>query len=175
MANQYFPDKIRGVVVPDDDKVQLGTTLKPINSVIASTATITTLTATTQGATTFSGAVTASGGVINPVGATTGTITKPGVFIGAVDAAYVLPLAASFPGSLITIITGTASAGTGLTIAPGGTDKIQAMTKASGGTALTDKTTVTNTGATDVVGDCMVLQSDGVSNWRAVSIIGTWA
>jgi hypothetical protein len=152
----------------------LGTPLRPINDI--QTGTITTTGKATIDHAAVTGALVASGGLIT--GATTGasgaTVTGQ-VYVGAVDAAFTLPAASGNGGGIITIITGVASAGTGLTIAPIGSDKIQAMTKASGGTALTDKTTVTNTGATDVVGDCMVLQSDGASNWRAISIIGIWA
>ncbi len=181
----FFDDKgkVKGNIVPAEKGLtKIGSPAVPVADIQADSATIAALTATALAAPTisgtvaFTGAVTASGGLKTAATTAASGATVAGqLYVGVVDAAFTLPLAASNPGAIITIVTGVASAGTGLTIAPTGSDKIQAMTKASGGTALTDKTTVTNSGASDVVGDCMVLQSDGVSNWRAISIIGTWA
>lgn len=74
MANQYFPDTIRGVVVPDDANVKIGTSAKPISDIQARTLTASsTITASAVAATTVTatGAVTGSGFVQTVSGLTT--------------------------------------------------------------------------------------------------------
>jgi hypothetical protein len=97
------------------------------------------------------------------------------VYIAVVDGAFTLPLAAAAPGAEFTIITGVASGGTGVTILRAGADVMNAKTLPAGGTAITGATTITNTGASDVVWDRMTMKSDGVAGWYAVEQSGIWA
>jgi hypothetical protein len=95
-------------------------------------------------------------------------------FVGVVDAAYTLPLASVGNGVHFKIMCGALSVGTGLTITRAGSDTIESRVSATGA-VLAGKTTITNSGATDVVGDMQWLISDGVSAWRCIGVIGTWA
>jgi hypothetical protein len=91
--------------------------------------------------------------------------------IGVVDAVFTLP--APTAGVWYTIVTGVASAGTGLAITATST-LIQGKTTSAGTTAITNATTITNSGATDVVGDYITIRSDG-TKWYVVGQSGTYA
>ena len=90
-------------------------------------------------------------------------------FVGAVDAVFTLP-AASLPGTFYQIVTGTASAGTGLRVTATGSFTILAA-----GVSTAGNGSITNSGASDVIGDGLILISDGVSQWVGVAARGTWA
>lgn len=149
-------------------------TLKIVSDPFRSTQTIAVTYSTTGG-------VTASGGFAFPA---TSLATASRALVAAdsgkllvavVDGAYTLPLAAAVPGAQFTVMTGVASAGTGVTITRAGADVINAKTTSAGTVAITGATTVTNTGATDVVWDYMTLRSDGVAGWYSVGQTGVWA
>lgn len=118
--------------------------------------------------------------VLLAAGSQTLTAAQAGaVIIAAVDAAFVLPLASTMPGGRFTVITGTASAGTGVVITANAADKINAKTFPGNATgvsvAITAAQAITNTGASDVVWDRITLVSNGVTNWYAISQVGIWA
>jgi hypothetical protein len=104
------------------------------------------------------------------------TIADSGaVLVAVVDGAYTLPAAAAAPGMIVTIMTGVASAGTGVRITRAGSDVINGKTTSAGTTAITSATTYTNSGASDVVWDYVTLISDGVLGWYSIGQSGTWA
>lgn len=165
--------EIDGTLKPAPGRTaNLGTPLHPISDIQAKTMTAT-------------GAITASGGVTGTVtgsasllpetaGPTSGALTAAmsgRLCIGVVDAVYTLP--APTAGVWYTIVTGVASAGTGLQITATST-LIQGKTTSAGTTAITDATTLTNSGATDVVGDYITIRSDG-TKWYVVGQSGTYA
>lgn len=126
---------------------------------------------------TLTGAITMTGAVRQPavnLAAASQTLTAAQsgqTFVGVVDAAFTLPAAATVgAGVHYYIVTGVASAGTGLTVVANAADDIFAagVDTAAGGT-------ITNSGASDVIGDNLHLVSDGVSRWVGVSARGTWA
>jgi hypothetical protein len=140
-------------------------------------------TTTLSGTTTISGALATTGALTttaaqhpSTAGPTTGALTAAmsgRLCVGAIDADYDLPAAANNAGVWYTFITGTVSAGTGVAITATAA-VIQGKTTPDGGTAITNATTITNTGATDVVGDMVTLRCDG-TNWWMTSISGIWA
>lgn len=180
--------RFKGAFVPADDLSDIGTTDKPVRNIVSKAATVT-------------GTLTASGGVTgnitgNVTGNVTGSATKMAgvnlavatpkivtaaesgqVFVGVVDCAFTLPTAAAAGnGAYYTFITGVASAGTGLTITRSGSDTIDGVTGSSlTPTAITNATSLTNSGASDVKGDYVTLVSDGVSKWLMINVVGTWA
>lgn len=182
-----FYNPFKGSFVPADDVAQIGTAAKPVNKVTATTVAATTATvsgaATVGGALTVTGALTTgsiagpiNGPVFNALASTTLTSTHVGgTIIAPVDGAYTMPAAASFPGGRITVITGVASAGTGVRLTRAGSDTLEGKTTPAGTVAITGATTYTNSGAGDVVGDHVTFVSDGVSKWWAVAQSGTWA
>lgn len=181
-----FYNPFKGSFVPADDVAQIGTAAKPVNKVTATTVAATT--ATVSGAATVGGALTVTGAfsagsqaapILAPVfvDLASTTLTSAhvgGTIIAPVDGAYTLPAAASFPGGRITVITGVASAGTGVRLTRAGSDTIEGKTTTTG-TALAAASTLTNAGASDVAGDFVTLVSDGVSKWRVVGQSGTYA
>lgn len=107
------------------------------------------------------------------LGATTQTLTAAQsgqVFVGAVDAVFTLPAAATAGRVWYSFVTGAASVGTGLRITANAADDIFAagVDTAAGGS-------ITNSGATDVIGDGVILVSDGVSRWTGIAARGIWA
>lgn len=92
-------------------------------------------------------------------------------FVGVVDAVFTLPAAApATKGVRYTVSCGGASAGVGLSISPDAADHI----RGAGLTAVDNKDLI-NPGATDVIGDCVSLDCDGVDGWIITSVAGTWA
>lgn len=162
-----------GKLIGADDTAQIGSAERPA---VIEAKTIT-----------ASGAITASGGVVGNISGTAGTlklgstnlaagtqavtVAQTGqIFIGAVDAVFTLPLATVGAGVYFTFVTGVASAGTGLRVTAVTPDDIFGAgvdTAAAG--------SITNSGATDVIGDTVTLVSDGVSRWTAVVARGIWA
>jgi hypothetical protein len=181
-----FYSPFKGRFVPSDDMAEIGSAVNPVKNITATALTTATLAAsgaaTVGGALTVTGALTAgslAGPIIGPVFNALASTTLTGTHVGGtviapVDGAYTLPAAASFPGGRITVITGAASAGTGVRLTRAGADTIEGKTTVTG-TALTGNTTYTNSGASDVVGDSVTLVSDGVSKWWMVAQSGTWA
>ena len=118
--------------------------------------------------------VTGSSALPSTAGPTSGALTAAmsgRLCIGVVDAVYTLP--APTAGVWYTIVTGVASAGTGLVITATST-LIQGKTTSAGTTAITDATSITNSGASDVVGDYVTIRSDG-TKWWVVGQSGTYA
>ena len=171
-----FYDPVKGRLVPSDDMAEIGSSVQPFKNVTA-----TTLTGAVVGNVTGNITGNVTGNVtgystleVDTAGPTSGALTTAmsgRLCIGVVDAAYTLP--APTAGVWYTIITGVASAGTGLTITATG-PFIQGKTTAAGTTAITDATTLTNSGASDVVGDYVILRSNGTS-WWVVGQSGTYA
>ena len=92
------------------------------------------------------------------------------IFIGVVDAVFTLPLAtADLSGIRYTFVTGVASASTGVVLTPGTGDAIFG----GGLTAVADES-LTNTGATDVLGDQVTVVCDG-TGWLITQLVGIWA
>ncbi len=92
-------------------------------------------------------------------------------FVGAVDAVFTLPATATVgAGVHYHIVTGVASAGTGLRVTANAADDIFAagVDTAAGGS-------ITNSGATDVIGDHVTLVSTGAGRWVGINSRGTWA
>lgn len=86
--------------------------------------------------------------------ATSGTFTLPAV-------------SAANKGHRVTLVTKSLpTSGAGTAIAPNASDRIGFKA---------DNTAYTNSAATDVLGDNMVLESDGVDGWIIVSQRGIWA
>lgn len=101
----------------------------------------------------------------------TGAVTAAqsgGVFVCTVDAVITLPSTAA--GLTYTFINGALSSGTGLSISPAAADNI-----ISTGLTAVDNKDLINSGATDVVGDCVTLVGDGVDGWIVTNMRGTWA
>lgn len=134
----------------------------------------TVVTYSTAGAIIQSGAVTSSRQPAVNLAAASQTLTAAQsgqTFVGVVDAVFTLPAAATVgAGVHYYIVTGVASGGTGLVVTANGADDIFAagVDTAAGGS-------ITNSGATDAIGDNVHLVSDGVSRWVGVSARGTWA
>ncbi len=188
MAHQgEFYTPFKGRFSPADDMAEIGSASKPVKNITATALTTATLAAsgaaTVGGALTVTGALAAgslsgpiNGPVFNALASTTLTATHVGgTIIAPVDGAYTMPAAATFPGGRITVITGVASAGTGVRLTRAGSDTLEGKTTPAGTVAITGATTYTNTGASDVVGDHVTMVSDGVSKWWAVAQSGTWA
>ena len=92
-------------------------------------------------------------------------------FVGAVDAVFTLPAAASATkGVSYEFETGAVSAGTGLSISPAAADHIR-----GNGLTSTDDKDLVNTGATDRLGDSVRIYCDGVDGWVIEAVVGTWA
>jgi len=92
-------------------------------------------------------------------------------FVGAVDAVFTLPAAASATkGVWYEFECGAVSAGTGLSVSPAAADHIR-----GNGLTSVDNKDLINTGATDRLGDMVRLYCDGVDGWVIEQIIGTWA
>ena len=91
-------------------------------------------------------------------------------FVGAVDAVFTLPSAATAgAGCTYEFETGALSAGTGLSISPAAADHIR-----GNGLTSVDNKDLINSGATDRLGDMVSIYSDG-ADWVIDAIIGTWA
>ena len=105
--------------------------------------------------------------------AATQTVTRKQtneIFIGVVDGVFTLPaIDTTLSGIRYTFVTGVASAVTGLRVTPAAADNIF-----GGGLTAVDGESLTNTAATDVLGDQVTLVCDGV-NWLITQLIGTWA
>lgn len=86
---------------------------------------------------------------------------------------FTLP-AASTAGLVYTFICG--NAGGEILINPTGTNTFSIQDAANGASIVTASSTgIKNTAATNVVGDCITLISDGSSQWQMISESGTWA
>ena len=165
-------------IIPDDHrKINLGDSTHEFNDIRAATATIGTVTGNLTGNVTgdVTGTVTGAS-TLMPVtaGPTSGALSvamSGRLCIGVVDAVYTLP--APTAGVWYTIVTGVASAGTGLVVTATST-LIQGKTTSAGTTAITDATSITNSGASDVVGDYVTIRSDG-TKWWVVGQSGTYA
>ena len=168
-------------IVPDDHrKVNLGDSTHEFKAVRAETVTADTVTAALVGDVTGNVAGTLTGGATfatsfpgtaGPTSGALSTAMSGRLCIGVVDAVYTLP--APTAGVWYTIVTGVVSAGTGLVITATST-LIQGKTTSAGTTAITDATSITNAGASDVVGDYVTIRSDG-TNWWVVGQSGTYA
>lgn len=90
------------------------------------------------------------------------------VVVTGTDKTVTLP--ATELGLVFTIVTGAASATTGLSVSPAAADQIIG----NGFTPADDKDAI-NTAATDVVGDHITLVGDGASGWYVINVGGTWA
>ena len=178
MAN---PPGVTSHIVPDDHrKVNLGDATHEFKDIRATTVTADTVTGAVVGNITgnvtgnVTGFATLAPSTITPA---TGAVTAADsgkLLVGAVDAAWELPAIAAVPsGTWFTFLTGTASAGAGVTIVATAA-VIQGKTTPDGTTAITNATTLTNTPGTDVVGDWVTLRSDG-TNWRMVGLSGIYA
>jgi hypothetical protein len=92
-------------------------------------------------------------------------------FVGVVDAVFTLPKAVANRGLRYVFICGVASAGAGLTVNPNAADFISGY----GLTAVVNKG-IQDTGATDVVGDQIVVTENAAgTGWLVTDKIGTWA
>lgn len=165
-------------VIPDDHrKVNLGDAAHEFNAIRAATVTADTVTANVTGNITgdITGNVTGYATLMpSTAGPTSGALSvamSGRLCIGVVDAVYTLP--APTAGVWYTIVTGVASAGTGLAITATST-LIQGKTTSAGTVAITNATTITNSGASDVVGDYVTIRSDG-TKWWVVGQSGTYA
>jgi hypothetical protein len=85
------------------------------------------------------------------------------IIAGAVDLVITLP--ATVAGVYFTFCQQAVSAGTGLSISPNAADNI------AGGT---DDKDYINTGATDVLGDCLTIVGNGTTGWVVVEKGGIW-
>lgn len=93
------------------------------------------------------------------------------IYVGAVDAVFTLPKSVVGRSLQFTFITGVASAGVGLRVAPFLGDVISG----AGFTAVASEA-AQNSGATDVIGDQIVVTENGLgTGWVATNRIGTWA
>ena len=155
---------------PRGGEGRLGSNNRPITDIVAKT-----VTATTGFTGDLTGNVTPTAQLAaTTAGPTSGALTAAmsgRLCIGVVDAVYTLP--APTAGVWYTIVTGVASAGTGLAITATST-LIQGKTDSGGATAITNATTITNSGASDVVGDFVTIRSDG-TKWWVVAQSGTYA
>jgi len=167
-------------IVPDDHrKVNLGDATHEFNSVRAATVTADTVTAAVVGNITGNivGAIDATTALELPstAGPTSGALTAAmsgRLCIAVVDAVYTLP--APTAGVWYTIWTGVASVGTGVVVTATSTLIQAKVSNAAAAAAITDATSITNTGATDIVGDQVTIRSDG-TRWFVTSQSGTWA
>lgn len=178
-----IPEAVTKHIIPEDHrKVNLGDSTHEFNAIRAASVTADTFTGNVTG--NLTGNVT--GNVNNPkryssvqLAKASGALTTADcgtLIVAVVDGAYTLPSAATAgAGAIISVMTGVASAGTGVVITRAGSDTINAKTTSAGSTAITGATSVTNSGATDVVWDYMELVSDGVDKWYSVGQTGTWA
>jgi hypothetical protein len=93
-------------------------------------------------------------------------------FVGAVDAVFTLPAAAAATkGVYYEFECGAVSGGTGLSISPAAADHIR-----GNGLTSVDNKDLINSGASDRLGDSVVLYCDGVDGWViAGAPVGTWA
>ena len=172
----YAP--VKGRLAASDDMAELGSAAQPFNAVNVRTLAVTG-NETVAGALTVTGAITGTvtgASTLEPTtaGPTSGALTAAmsgRLCIGVVDAVYTLP--APTAGVWYTIVTGVASAGTGLVVTATST-LIQGKTTSAGTTAITNATSITNSGASDVVGDYVTIRSDG-TNWWVVGQSGTYA
>lgn len=90
----------------------------------------------------------------------------------AADVVFTLPSTAA--GLVYRFITGSLSAGTGLSVSPAAADKIMGSI---GSVAITsaDNKDLINTGATDVLGDSLTIMGDGADGWYIIHGTGVWA
>ena len=117
-------------------------------------------------------------GTFHPLASTTRVISTAvdltldrddsGCHVVVTGADKVVTLPATGAGWVYTITRGNGglSSGTGLSISPNASDKIN---------AAADDTDLVNTGATDAVGDSVTLVGDGAGGWYTTSVVGTWA
>ena len=88
------------------------------------------------------------------------------VIVTAADKVITLPATQAGLTYTITLGNGGLSSGTGLSVSPNASDKINAKA---------DDADLVNTGATDAVGDSVTVVGDGADGWVVVSQTGTWA
>ncbi len=74
-------------------------------------------------------------------------------------------------GLWFTIVTAVASSGTGTSVSPYSTDKIQGL----GIISPTDNKDFINSGASDAAGDFLTVVGDGSDGWWVADSRGTWA
>jgi len=87
------------------------------------------------------------------------------VIVTAADKVITLPATQAGLQYTITLGNGGLSSGTGLSISPNASDKIN---------AAADDTDYVNTGATDAVGDSVTVVGDGAGGWYITDQTGTW-
>lgn len=86
---------------------------------------------------------------------------------GAATVTFTLPAVSSAnKGMRITVVVKTLPTGVGTSLSPNAADRI--IYKA-------DDADLVNTAATDVLGDLVTVESDGVDGWIVVAKIGIWA
>jgi len=166
-------------LVPDDHRrVNLGDATHEFNRVRAATVTADTVTAAVVGNITgnITGDVTGfATDFPDTAGPTSGALSvamSGRLCIAVVDAVFTLP--APTAGVWYTIWTGVASAGTGVVVTATSTLIQAKVSNAAAAAAITNATSITNSGATDIVGDQVTIRSDG-TRWFVTSQSGTWA
>ncbi len=134
---------------------------------------------TTLATTTINGTLVSKRGVsiVPLVGSTTlTTALSDTVYIAASttqEQTFTLPSALN-AGLVFTFIA--ASAGGAISVVPAGSDTISIKASEGGASVVTaGGIGITNTAATNVVGDHITLVSDGVSQWHMISQSGIWA
>lgn len=167
-------------ITPDtSEKVTLGSALRRFKEIVVGTVTATAVVATTVTATTVTAALASVKRYSSvQLAKASGTLTVADcgtLIVSVVDGAFTLPTAAlAGAGATMSIMNGALSAGTGVVITRGGTDTLNAKASIAGA-AITNATTLTNAGASDVLYDLMELTSDGVDHWWSTNQSGTWA
>jgi hypothetical protein len=133
----------------------------------------------------FNDLVRALGGFADPAPETTSadtdtlTVADSGrTFIctkGSATQTFTLPLASTLPGMKARFVCGSAAGE--ILINPNVADQISIKGLVDHSTSVkpTAGTGVKNTAATNVLGDYMVLESDGVNTWHEISGAGIWA
>lgn len=92
-------------------------------------------------------------------------------FVGAVDAVFTLPAAATATkGVWYEFECGALSSGTGLSISPAAADHIR-----GNGLTSVDNKDLINSGASDRLGDMARIYCDGADGWVIEAVVGTWA
>ena len=189
----YTQPVLRYHAVPErHDKLRLGNATKRWLSADVATVTAATLsvsgTSTLSGATSVAGALTLTGAVAGV--RATATVTTAATYTivesesgtvflctrGSTTQVFTLPSAAT-GGLMYTFVCGNVS--TEIHLKCAGAEQIFAKTDAAAdGTALVTTATtglLKNTAASNVVGDHMLIVSDGVGAWYSASIAGAWS
>jgi hypothetical protein len=114
------------------------------------------------------------GGVLGRVISTgvnrTMTPEESGALVICTAADLVISLPATEAGLKYTIVSKVASAGTGVSVSPVAADKIMGA-----GVTAADNKDLINSGASDVVGDSVTVEGDGVDGYFVREVVGTWA